>query len=35
MRQQLSCLMSFVAEIRLNAKDGTHKTLVRIRCSKF
>jgi phosphoribosyl-dephospho-CoA transferase len=35
MRQQLSCLMSFVAEIRLNAKEGTHKTFVRMRCSEI
>jgi uncharacterized membrane protein len=35
MWQQLSCLMSFVAKIRLNAKDNTHKTLVRMSCSEI
>ena len=27
--------MSFVAEIKLNAKEDTHKTLVRMKCSEI
>jgi hypothetical protein len=35
MRQQFKDLMSLVAEIRLKAKEGTHKTLVKVRVSKI